>query len=692
LNKPDIHSAVKLHKSGQWLAAEEMYRALLSQNPENFDASHLLGILFLQNGKIDEAISQITAALRIRPDSAEAFSNLGNAYSDLGAFEKALEQYETAIKLKPDFADAYVNRGNALRSLKRGHESIKSFDAALSIHPERADAFLGRGTTLRQLKRHDEALKDFDRAIALSPLNATAYNNRANTLKELKRFNEALVSFDKALSCNPDFSDAWVNRGNLLKDMRCLPEARDSYARALLLKRASNLAKGQHLHAKMLLSDWQDYTRLCEDLRRHVNHDENVTTPFTLLALPSSASEQLKCAKNYARHIHPRAGALWQGEIYAHEKIRVAYLSADYHEHATSYLMAGLFEEHDKNKFELTAISFGKPDASPMRKRLEKAFDHFIDVTRHSDHEVAQLIRDRHIDIAIDLKGFTQDARTDIFAWRPAPVQVNYIGYPGTMGAPYIDYIIADPVLIPRDIADDFSEKIAYLPDTYQVNDSRRATAAAAPSRTELGLPEKAFVFCSFNNNYKITPDVFDVWMNLLRKTENSVLWLLEANAGVAGNMHAEAEKRGISRNRIIFAPKMMLEHHLARHVHADLFLDTIPCNAHTTASDALWAGLPVLTCMGQTFASRVAGSLLLAAGMPELITHSLGDYEILALQLAQDRQRLAAIREKLSKNIRSSALYDTARYARHLESAYLEMIRKQRAGQPPATFHVPRI
>jgi protein O-GlcNAc transferase len=383
-------------------------------------------------------------------------------------------------------------------------------------------------------------------------------------------------------------------------------------------------------------------------------------------------------------HIEPPPKPLWIGERYQHKKIRIAYLSADFHDHATAHLMAGLFDAHDRKLFEITAFSFGPDKKDKMRERLMAAFDDFIDIRSIDDNHVARMIREREIDIAIDLKGFTKDARVDIFAMRPAPIQVNFIGYPGTMGADFIDYIISDRVIIPPEMEQLYSEKVVCLPDTYQPNDDKREISQKPLLKAELGLPEKAFVFCCFNNNYKITPDIFNIWMKLLLHVEGSVLWLLDGGATVASNLRAEAKKRGVSADRIIFAPKMKLEDHLVRHQCADLFLDTMPYNAHTTASDALWAGLPILTCLGQTFASRVAGSLLTAAGMPELITHSLDEYEKMALRLAREPQTLAAIKAKLSKNRDTCALFDTKRYTRNLEAAYIKMWEiAQRGGKP---------
>jgi predicted O-linked N-acetylglucosamine transferase (SPINDLY family) len=396
-------------------------------------------------------------------------------------------------------------------------------------------------------------------------------------------------------------------------------------------------------------------------------------------------------ARVWATQKYPAAPVpLWRGEAYRHDKIRIAYLSADFRTHATALLMAGVFEAHDRSRFEITAISFGADDKSPMRARIEAGFDRFIDVRAVGDADVAKSLREGEIDIAVDLKGYTQEGRPGILAHRPAPIQAQYLGYPGTMAADYYDYLIADPIVIPEEHRPFFSERIAYLPDTYQCNDSKRAIAPRAPRRSEMGLPENGFVFCCFNNNHKILPNMFDTWMRLLRQVDNSVLWLLQDNLAVVRNLSREALARGIAPERLVFARRCMPADHLARQRLADLFLDTLPYNAHTTCSDALWAGLPVLTVQGSCFAGRVAASLLSAHGVHELITHSLEDYEALALKLARDPAALTAIREKVARHRDTHALFDTVRFTRNLEAAYLTMWERHQRGEQPLTFSVP--
>jgi predicted O-linked N-acetylglucosamine transferase (SPINDLY family) len=398
----------------------------------------------------------------------------------------------------------------------------------------------------------------------------------------------------------------------------------------------------------------------------------------------------LQSARSWSAHQYPAAAQpIWAGERYRHERIRVAYLSGDFREHAISRLVAGLYESHDRMRFEILALSSGPSDGSDIRRRIEAAFDRFVDVTSYSEDQLAAFIRASEIDLLVDVAGYTAWARTRALARRPAPVQINYLGYPGTMGAPYVDYIVADAIIIPEEHKPFYSEKVVHLPHTYQPNDSKRVVPQRSFERTELGLPADSVVLCCFNNCYKITPPVFVSWMQILKGAANSVLWLFEENAIAPNNLKREAAARGIDPQRLIFAARMPHDDHMARLRHADLFLDTAPYNAHTTASDALWMGLPLVTRIGDTFAGRVAASLLTAMGVPELVTSSVETYEALAIELAGNPERLAAIKRKLAANRRTAPLFDTTRYTRHVEAAYVAMYERWQAGLPPADIVV---
>jgi protein O-GlcNAc transferase len=678
------------HQAGLLSEAEALYRALLLACPEHFDGLHMLGVIDYQRGNYQSALGLIDHAINIDPRSASAHNNRGVVLFALKRFDDAVESYDKAIAFAPGYGDAFVNRGNALKDLARFEEALANCDRAIELNPGSADAFNKRGSVLIELRRFPDALASFDRAIALKPTGHEAFNNRGAVLAALNRFAEAVESYDKAIALKPNYAEALNNRGHALADLKRFDEAVASYDRALAIKPDLDHVKGLRIHARMHACDWAHFVEECTALNAAVEKGSAASLPFQLLATPASAENQLKCAKRYICDQFPASAApLWRGERYSHNRIRVAYLSSDLRDHPTAQLMAGQFERHDKSRFETIAISLGPAHDSEMRRRLKRSFDRFIDVGSMSDRAVAEDIRRLEVDIAVDLNGITEGSRTNILAKRPAPTQVSYLGYPGTMGASYIDYLIADRVVVPDDRHHAFSEKVVCLPDSYQVNDARRRIATITPSRSDAGLPEGGFVFCCFNSNFKITPDIFDVWMRLLRDVEGSVLWLLEGNSSAPDNLRREAGLRGVAAERLIFAPHIKTEEHLARHRLADLFLDTLYYNAHTTASDALWAGLPVVTCLGATFAGRVAGSLLTAIGLPELITHSRDDYEALALKLARDPRLLSSLRQKLARHRETYPLFNTERFTRHIEAAYTEMWERCQRGEPPQSFAV---
>jgi len=596
------------------------------------------------------------AVLRESPRNAQALYLLGFVHYQRGRYGDSERLIGEALKLNPQSPDAWYNRGCALQRLQRHVEAVSCFDRAVALKPDYDEAWTNRGVALLAQHMHERALESFNKALALKPHDPEALGNRGTTLFELKRYEEAGADYDALFRLAPDFP----------------------------------YALGNAVLCRAYCCDWRS---LDEDrARMHVGVQAGrpVISPHATTLILASPADQLRAARAWvAGRCPPSSAPLWKGERYRHDRIRVGYLSADLHSHATAHLAAGLFEAHDRARFETVAISFGPDDGSAMRRRLEQAFDRFVDVREKNDHEVATLIREMEIDIAVDLKGFTQDARPGILAFRPAPVQVNYLGHPGTMGASYVDYLIADRRVVPEAREQHYSEQIVFLPESYQANDRTRPIAERTPARAEEGLPATGFVFCCFNISCKITPDVFDVWMGLLRQVEGSVLWLLDDNPSAVRNLKREAEARGVSADRLAFAPRRPPEEHLARHRLADLFLDTLPCNAHTTASDALWAGLPLLTCTGNTFAGRVAASLLSAVGLPELVADSLAAYEALALKLARQPAALTAVKAKLSRQRDTAPLFDTERFARHLESAFVRMWERSQRGLPPETFAV---
>jgi protein O-GlcNAc transferase len=721
-----LNQAVACHRMGELAQAEQLYRQILQAQPRHFDGLHLLGIVHHQRGEYREAVRRIGAALSINPSSPAASNNRGAALKELGRHAEALRDYDRAIALKPDYAEAFNNRGLALVALKRFAEALASCDRAAALRPDFPEAFNNLGMALAELGRREEAVQSYDRAIELKPDFAEAHNNRAAALNGLQRFGEARASCETAIALRPDFAEAFYNRGNALHALRqfaaaiadydraialtpayaealanrgtALVELRQpelalaSYDRAILLKPDLDYLKGDRLHVKMHLCDWADFDADCADLEAALANGMNAASPFPLLAISASAEAQLGCARRFIAARHPGIEPQWRGERYVHERIRIAYVSADFREHPVSSLAAGLFETHDRSRFETYGLSFGADDPGEMRSRLKAAFDRFVDVQDRSDLEAANILRGLEVDIAIDLMGLTANSRPGIFAARPSPVQVSYLGYAGTTGADYIDYLVADRFAIPPDQHGCFSEKVVYLPDSFQANDAKRRISEGTPSRAEAGLPDHGFVFCCFNNAFKITPDLFDVWMRLLAATEGSVLWL-SAGGSARDNLRREAQRRGVSPERLVFASKTpRMEDHLARYRLADMFLDTLHFNAHTTASDALWAGLPVLTCAGATYAGRVAGSLLHAVGLPELVTGSLAAYEALALKLTRDPALLASFRQRLARDRDTCPLFDTTRFTRHLEAAYTAMWERQQRGEAPESFAVPTI
>jgi predicted O-linked N-acetylglucosamine transferase (SPINDLY family) len=691
VNATETHSrAIGLYNQGSWDQCQALCLQILQSRPEHAGALYVLGMVALRQTDTQRGVDLVRRSLHLDPTQLSAHVNLGLALMDLGKPAEAIPSFESALRLKPDYPMVHHRLGQALATVRRHAEAVQSFDRALKLDSRAVAVLIDRGNTLQELSRFVEAIADYDRVLQLSPESALAYNNRGNALKALRRYPEALGSFDQALRLDRRNIVAFNNKGNLLQDLQRHAEAAACFAAVVAVDAKFPGAIGALLFSRLHCCNWESYEEHTIRVADLVSRQQRVGAPFFFLTVCDSPAAQRHCASNFAAERYPPAAVpMWRGERYTHDRIRVAYLSADLHSHATAYLMARLFEVHDRTRFEITAISFGPDDDSPMRARLKRAFDRFIDARDVSDLAVAQMLRQLEIDIAVDLKGFTSDGRLNVFAHRPAPIQVSYLGYPGTTGVPYMDYIVADREVIPAADQVHYSEHVVYLPECYQVNDSTREAAPRTPRRIEAGLPDGGFVFCCFNSCYKITPAVFDVWMRLLRQVPSSVLWLLQGNAEATLNLRREAEARGVDPDRLIFAPSVPQQEHLARLCLADLFLDTLPVNAHTTASDALWAGLPVLTCRGRSFVARVAGSLLEAVGLPQLVADSLVEYERRALELAGDPSQLASIRAHLTSAGRRSSLFDSERTCRHLESAYEGMWQRYQRGERPAHFAV---
>lgn len=640
--------------------------------------------VFKDLGRLDEALADYARAVSIDPGFAQAHFNYALLQQQAERLDAALASYEKTIELKPDYAEAHANRAFVLFRLRRFELALAGYDQAIALRPDHAAAHLHRGNALKELNRLDAALASYDAAIGVNPGYAEAYLNRGVVLYGLNRFDAALESYDRAIATKPEYADAYFNRASLLREIKRFEAAAADYKVAAALDPGIKFLAGARLEARMQVCDFTAFDAEVSEVAASVERDEPATHPFAFLTFSDSQRLQKKAAQIWVRETCPADESL--GPIpkrATHEKIRIGYFSADFREHPVARLLAELIETHDRSRFEVIAFSFGPDTQEDLRERLKRAFDRFLDLRRKSDMEIASLARSLSIDIAIDLGGYTHNSRPNIFALRAAPIQVSYLGYLGTMGAPYMDYLVADAATIHPDEHEHYSEKIIYLP-SYQVNDSQRRIAQRVFTRQELGIPPAAFVFSCFNSNYKITRRTFSVWMRILTRVESGILFLYADNQAAKQNLLKETRRLGVDTHRIVFGERLGLEDYLARFRTMDLFLDTLPYNAGTTASDALWAGLPVLTCTGSSFASRVATSALKAIDLLELITENAVQYEELAVALASNPSRLAQIKKKLAVNRLTHQLFNSRLFTKHLETAYMNIYERYKSALPP--------
>ncbi len=687
--------------------------------PEDPTACNTQGNEWLLSNRTADAIRAYDRAIALKPDYIDPYFNRGNALLCLQRNQEALASFDQAIALSPGLLVAHYNRGTVLQTLDRLpeagesyrkvlaldpanvqarfnlgciHLQMKQFDAALECMdrvieraPERPEPYNNRGTALLRLGRYAEAVAAFSRALEIHPQSAEAYNNRGEAQLQLRNLDSALADVRRAVELRPQQGESRFLMGRLLREMKRYDEALQQFSVAQRLPAPLAMLQSEIVTAKVHGCIWQNLDEDLLQLQRDIRAGKTVIEPFSALSVFDQPALHKEIASCLVERDLPASAALGAIPVRARgEKIRIGYYSADFRNHPSAHLIAELIEVHDRERFELFAFSVSPQVQDSMRERLVAAFDHFLDVHERSDLDIARLSRELEVDIAVDLMGFTQATRLRCFSYRCAPVQVSYLAYPGTTGASYMDYVIADKVVIPPHAQADFAEKVVYLPHSYQVNDSQRKVADRTFSRSELGLPASGFVFCCFNNNFKILPPTFDGWMRILHAVEGSVLWLLEDNPIAAQNLRREAVLRGISADRLVFARRVPMDEHLARQRGADLFLDTLPYNAHTTASDALWVGLPVLTCAGQSFASRVAASLLHAVGLPELVTETQAAFEARAIELARDAIQLQRIREKLGDWGPRSPLFNARLFAQHVESAYTTMVDRCYQGLAP--------
>jgi protein O-GlcNAc transferase len=706
-----------------WLEdALASYDEALARQPKFVRAFDNRGNVKKALGRPQEALVDYDRALSIEPDNLHALYNRAAVLSDLGRLEEALLAYDRVFAIQPQFGDALfskavtllklerpaqalenldqalaqrpgdgeilANRAAALWQLRRFAESRIAYDQALAASPDHVAALLGRALLLQDMGDPMTALVDYERALAIVPKDTRAWNGRGAVLVNLKRGREAQSDFDKAIELDPNSADALSNRAHLRwSQSGDLDGAISDLRAALAINPDQAYARGELIHMKMHGADWEGFDCQTALLDRGVREGRRVVRPFVYQALSGSPSDLQDCSRIFATSLFPAQAGPAPTFRHDHGKIRIGYVSGEFREQATAHLMAGLYECHDRSKFEVIAIDNGGGDGSAMRRRLETAFDKLILISQMSDVEAAQHIRSEQIDILVNLNGYFGAPRMGIFARRAAPIQINYLGFPGSLGADYMDYILADKVVIPENEQCHYNEKVVYLPHTYQVNDRSRLIAQEIPSRASLGLPDKEFVFCSFNQSYKITPSTFASWMRILKQVDGSVLWLLRSTPSFELNLSRAAERADVAAQRLMFAPSLPPDQHLARLSQADLFLDSLPCNAHTSASDALWAGLPLLTLRGTSFPGRVAASLLRAVGLPQLVTETEQDYETLAIRLARDRNAIEELRRTLIKNRLTTPLFDTDQFRGNIEAAYTLMWERWKTGEAPKGF-----
>ena len=648
-----LQQAIQAFQSGNFDGADSILKTVLQVDPKNLLALNVLGLIKASETKYTEAANFFGRAARISPNDASIQFNLAKALTDSGNNKDAITHHKKAVALDPNNQEAWLSYGITTSNLGRYEDALVYYGNALRLKPDYHEAWTNKGVTLHELKQYDEAIIHYDKALSLKPDYAQAYCNKGATLNDLKRYDEAITHFAKALSLKP----------------------------------ASDWVSGQLLYTKMKICDWSNLAHAIDDLSKKVMANEKAVPPFALLVMNDHALLHKKSAEIFIQSEYPINSTLGPIPAYTKkEKIRVAYFSADFRNHAVAFLTAELFELHDRDKFEVFAFSLQKaPIRDEMNLRLRRGFDRYIDVDNMSDPEISLLARELEVDIAIDLTGLTQYSRPGIFSYRAAPIQVNWLGYPGTIGADFIDYIVADKNIIPESHQQFYTEKVVYLPDTYMVDDSKRVASSRQFTREEYGLPEDTFVFCCFNNDYKFNPQVLDSWSRILLGMEHSILWISENNKSFKTSIKIEFKNRGIDSTRIIFAQRVeLMADHLARYALADLFLDTHPYNAHTTAVDSLKAGVPVLTLKGQSFASRVATSLLNAIRLPELITNTQEEYEALAIELAMNPIKLAEIKLRLANNRLAAPLFDTPLFTKNLEAGYIKMYERFQADLEP--------
>jgi len=681
---------LNLMQTGKTADAESVFKTVIQSHPDTAEAHQLLGLIYAGREDYERAQHCFKEAVRIDPNNAAYNSNYGNSLQDTWKIEESLPYYQKAIELKPDFVDAHFNMGNSYRKLQRFPEALKCYEEAKKINPQYIKCYINTAVVYEAMKQVDRAISEMSEALKFAPLSFELLSYLAVMYSIKKEYQLAMHYFKKAFETGEADDKFFLNYGTVCIEMNQPIEAAKAFLKSAELSPGKNAVLGRALHQKMLIADWSGVKELNDEIVRRLPLGEDVADPFGYMGYSDSERDLQLAGFLYLNRKFPTLPKDFSTKKYPrHEKIKIAYVSGEFREHANGSLMTGLIECHDKEKFEVIGLDNGEGDEGDLRRRLTAAFDEFIDIRNIGDFELMQQLKVREIDILFNLNGFFGAHRTGIFSNRSAPIQINFLGCPGTMGVDYMDYLIADNIVIPKTSYQHYSEKIISLPHSYQINDSKRPELKRTITRQECGLPEGAFVFCCFNNIYKITPETFKRWMKILNRVPNSVMWFYYNFSEAPVNLKREAQALGIDASRLIFSPYIKMADHIERNILADLFLDSLPYNAHTTASDALWANVPVLTLQGKSFAGRVAASLLHAIEMPELITYTEQEFEDRAVDLATHPEKLAALKVKLAKNRLTTPLFDTKLYTKHFESALIEAYERYQSDLPPAHIQV---
>jgi protein O-GlcNAc transferase len=659
---------------GKLEKAEKVLGMIIKADPNCADAHHLLGLIKLKRGLLEQAVTRISRALMLQPESPAYLSNLGLVYTQQQKFESAENCFVQALAYDKQHFSSYINRANLLKRVGRVQEAVEDYQLALDLNPYHLDCLNSFATLLGANGQVDQAMELFDRALAVEPRYPKALNNKGLLLGQIGSFDEAMKCFEEAIDSYPDYIEALVNIGNLLQKQSRYERALPFYQRALRLHPALDFVPGHIAHCRAMLCEWSEYRNDWTRIEKLTQAGHLAASPFAFLTGSDRADLALKLARKFSEVYVTDLRLQWMttSERRKSPKLRVGYVSSDFREHPMAYLMVGVMEHHDRESFEWIGIAIGQPGDDPLAKRILKTFDQILDVSAMSDTQAVQKIRELNLDIAIDLNGYIDGCRPSIFKARVAPLQVSYYGFPGTSGADFIDYIIGDQFLMPDGFEHYYSEKIIYLGGSYQPNDDQRKIQKNGKSRRDYGLPEDGFVFCCLNKSYKISPDIYKVWMQILQQVPNSVLWLFVSDNVAKNNLLIQTERFGVDPSRVIFTGRVpLISEHLARYCLADLFLDTFPYTAHTTANDALWAGLPVLSLSGHTFSARVGESLLGALGLQHWVARSYEEYRKRAIELALNQDTLQACRQELAAAKEMSSLYKPNEIAQMLEEAY---------------------